>query len=249
MHINGNYPCHPDNCQYGRAQKVEYLVYHYVGALGSAEQNARYYHSTPGIGASAHYFVDHGPDAEVYASVGEHEIAWHCGRSDGRYKHPACRNANSIGIEMCCHKDGAGRWYIDPETIDRAVELGREIMDRYGIPIDRVLRHYDVTGKICPAPMVDDPAAWEAFKSRLTAKEGETHMSKEELRAMVEEAVDRALSERDAVAAQSAQRVSLWAAEHWDKAVGKGVFDGTRPGGALTREQAAVAFDRLGLLD
>lgn len=201
MDIDRSFLCHKRNYQTGRAQGVAYLVYHYVGALGSAEQNARYYHSTPGIGASAHYFVGHGPDAEVYASVPEADTAWHCGRSDGRYKHPACRNANSIGIEMCCHKDGAGRWYIDPETVDRAVELGREIMDRYGIPIGRVLRHYDVTGKICPAPWVENPAAWEAFKGRLTAREGETYMSREEIKAMVDEAVNRALSERDAAAA------------------------------------------------
>ena len=41
---------------------------------------------------------------------------------------------------------------------------------------------------------------------------------------------------------------SDWAAESWQKAVGKGVFDGTDPQGALTRELAAVVLDRLGLL-
>ena len=43
--------------------------------------------------------------------------------------------------------------------------------------------------------------------------------------------------------------VSSWAAESWQKAVGKGVFDGTDPQGALTREMAAVVLDRMGLLD
>ena len=43
--------------------------------------------------------------------------------------------------------------------------------------------------------------------------------------------------------------VSWWAKEAWEKAVAKGVFDGTRPGEALTREQAALVLDRLGLLD
>ena len=41
---------------------------------------------------------------------------------------------------------------------------------------------------------------------------------------------------------------SVWAAESWQKAVDKGLFDGTSPQGALTREQAAVMLDRLGLL-
>ena len=109
----------------------------------------------------------------MYASVPEGDTAWHCGRKDGKYKHPQCRNANSIGIEMCCHQDAAGSWYFDPETVDMTVELAKDIMARYGIPIDHVLRHYDVTGKVCPAPYVNDPAAWESFLAQLGGKEEE----------------------------------------------------------------------------
>ena len=64
----------------------------------------------------------------------------------------------------------------------------------------------------------------------------------------IKKLIDRALAERDEAAVQSAQKVSLWARESWDKAAAKAVFDGTRPGGNLTREQAAVVLDRLGLL-
>jgi N-acetylmuramoyl-L-alanine amidase CwlA len=41
---------------------------------------------------------------------------------------------------------------------------------------------------------------------------------------------------------------SSWAKASWEKAVKKGIFDGTDPRGTLTREQAAVILDRLGLL-
>ena len=41
---------------------------------------------------------------------------------------------------------------------------------------------------------------------------------------------------------------SSWAKEAWEKAVALGIFDGTNPQGNLTREQAAVILDRLGLL-
>ena len=41
---------------------------------------------------------------------------------------------------------------------------------------------------------------------------------------------------------------SPWAKEAWEKAVALGIFDGTNPQGNLTREQAAVILDRLGLL-
>ena len=42
---------------------------------------------------------------------------------------------------------------------------------------------------------------------------------------------------------------SPWAKKAWEKAVALGIFDGTNPTGALTREQAAVILDRLGLLE
>lgn len=40
-----------------------------------------------------------------------------------------------------------------------------------------------------------------------------------------------------------------WAAKSWSKACAKGIFDGTYPQHPLTREQAAVVLDRLGLID
>ena len=39
-------------------------------------------------------------------------------------------------------------------------------MARYGIPEGSVIRHYDVTGKLCPAPYVD-ASKWAALKSRI----------------------------------------------------------------------------------
>ena len=40
-----------------------------------------------------------------------------------------------------------------------------------------------------------------------------------------------------------------WAKEAWSKAAAAGVFDGTRPRDALTRQEAAVVLNRLGLLE
>ena len=40
-----------------------------------------------------------------------------------------------------------------------------------------------------------------------------------------------------------------WAREAWSKASAAGVFDGTRPRDTLTRQEAAVVLDRLGLLE
>jgi len=44
------------------------------------------------------------------------------------------------------------------------------------------------------------------------------------------------------------EEVADWAAESWEKAVEKGILDGTRPTDPLTRQEFAVAIDRLNLI-
>lgn len=46
----------------------------------------------------------------------------------------------------------------------------------------------------------------------------------------------------------SATEVDDWAKESWDKAVNAGIFDGTNPKDAMTREMLAVVLDRLNLI-
>ena len=161
--------CDPSNYRAGRTQPVRYIVMHYTANNGdTARNNCDYYHRVGGLQASAHYFVDeHG----AMQSVRECDTAWHCGAR--AYWHPECRNANSIGIEMCSRKRADGSYYILPETVANAAALAREIMQRYGIDTEHVLRHYDVTGKRCPMPWVDDPAQWTAFKEMLTTNTDE----------------------------------------------------------------------------
>ena len=243
MDVHKDYPCDRRNYQKGRSGPVKYIVLHYVGALGGAEANCKYY-GREKVGASAHYFVDHGPGAGIWSSVAEGDTAWHCGTTKW-YRHPECRNANSIGIELCCHQDAAGKWYFDPQTVDRVVELVLALMGKYHIGPENVVRHYDVTGKSCPAPWVEDPAAWEGFKQRLE----ENGMSEEQMKAMVKEAVGQALAEYETAQVEHLNRpVSAWAARQWEKAQAVGILDGTRPNAPLTREQAAMVLDRLGLL-
>ena len=161
--------CNTDNYRAGRTQPVRYIVMHYTANNGdTARNNCDYYHRVGGLQASAHYFCDeHG----AMQSVRECDTAWHCGAR--AYWHPECRNANSIGIEMCSRKRADGSYYIKPETVANAAALAREIMQRYGIDTDHVLRHYDVTGKRCPMPWVDDPTQWTAFKAMLTTNTDE----------------------------------------------------------------------------
>lgn len=155
--------CNMANYRAGRTQPVRYIVMHYTANNGdTARNNCDYYHRVGGLQASAHYFCD---EYGAMQSVLECDTAWHCGAR--AYWHPECRNGNSIGIEMCSRKRADGSYYILPETVANAATLAKGIMQRYGIDTEHVVRHYDVTGKRCPMPWVDDPAQWTAFKEML----------------------------------------------------------------------------------
>lgn len=160
------------NFKKGDASRIRYIVIHYTGALGTAEENCQYF-AAGDRKASSHYFV--GYEGEIWQSVEDENIAWHCGAK--RYRHPECRNDNSIGIELCVRKKDCGHlaakdtdWYFEDATVEAAVELTRYLMSKYGIPAGNVLRHYDVTGKICPAPYVHNTTnhTWQEFQSAIS---------------------------------------------------------------------------------
>lgn len=145
---------------------IKYIVVHYTANDGdTARNNVDYYHreklKNP---ASAHYFVD---EREVACSVPWEFVAYHCGGQKYKGKNPShymlCRNFNSIGVEMCSRVDSGGGFYIKDETYKNAAEFVAGLMKTYNVKIDRVIRHYDVTGKQCPAPLVD-ARAWDNFK-------------------------------------------------------------------------------------
>lgn len=139
----------------------KYIVIHYVGAVSTAKNNVDYFYQI-NRNASAHYFVD---DNEIWQCVDDSNIAWHCGAN--KYYHNDCRNKNSIGIEMCCKKDAKGNLYMTDKTIKNTQELVLYLMEKYGIKEENVIRHYDVTHKICPAPFVNDVTKWNKFKKGL----------------------------------------------------------------------------------
>lgn len=167
------------NCNHGTGgNKPKYLVIHYFGALGNAASVAEWFRN-PSARASAHYAVDEGNI--IYRCVRDTDTAWHCG--DGSL-HPECRNWNSIGIEIRPKKRNAASvgaydkdWYFDDRALENALWLVRRLMKQYKIPIENVIRHYDVSGKMCPRPFVGSDVntyynttgdvQWQRFKERI----------------------------------------------------------------------------------
>lgn len=144
----------------------KYIVIHYVGAVSTAYNNSVYFKNV-NRSASANYFVD---DNEIYRVVKDSDRAWHCGdklkQGNGGSYYGECINSNSIGIEMCCYNNN-GSLDISEKTIANTVDLVKGLMAKYNIPAENVIRHYDVTNKMCPAPFVQDENRWLDFKNRL----------------------------------------------------------------------------------
>ena len=213
---------HSGNYQKGRTQPIEYIVVHYTANSGDTAQNNLDYFARAKTGTSAHYFVD---ENEVCQSVQDTDVAWHCGSKNPR--HPYCRNANSIGIEMCNSVGGV------PEAVRaRTAAFVRQKMKEYGLDVNHVLRHYDATGKRCPAPWVDNPAEWMEFKKML---EEDDDMSYEQF----EQYMNRYLTERNAKPADD------WAKPYIQDAIDAGAMTDVggsieRPQGFITRQEMAV---------
>ena len=152
------------------AFQIQYLVIHYTGNDGDTAEGNGSYFANNRVKASAHYFVD---DDSVVRSVPDLRIAWAVGgrlwadvsETGGGSLYGAVTNANSISVELC-GTAGNGTRRASEATLENAVSLCRALMKQYDIPIERVCRHFDVTGKHCPAYFMDY-AKWAAFKSRL----------------------------------------------------------------------------------
>lgn len=135
-----------------------FIVIHYTANPAASAYNHFLYFGRQDVRASAHYFVD---KKEIIQILEDDWHGWHCGAKT--YKHQECRNSNSIGIEMCIEKD----WSLSEIVVEKTIQLTRMLMKKYNIPIQNILRHYDVTGKNCPAPFVQNPERWQNFLARL----------------------------------------------------------------------------------
>lgn len=144
--------CGSDHMTRGRSHAIDRTVIHYAATLASARNNAVYYSRNERQGSSAHYFVDDITD-EIYQSVAEGDTAWHAGNW--------LMNCRSVGIEVV----SAGEDYSEVE-VGKLAWLGQTLMKRYGISEGGVIRHYDVTGKVCPAPYIA-AGCWAALRSRI----------------------------------------------------------------------------------
>lgn len=145
-----------------KLKKIKGIVIHYVGNPGTtAQANRDYFESlaagTDSVYASAHFVV--GLEGEVLQCIPLTEISYASNS----------RNSDTVSIEVC-HPGADGKF--SPVTYRRVVELTAWLCNEFHLSADDVIRHYDVTGKICPKYYVDHPEAWKQFRTDVAAKIG-----------------------------------------------------------------------------
>ena len=136
--------------------QVNGIVIHYTANPGTgAIQNRDYFEGLKDSGethASSHFII--GLDGEIVQCIPCNEVSY--ASND--------RNDDTISIE-CCIPDETGKF--NAATYRSLVELTSWLCRCYGLSSDAVIRHYDVTGKLCPKYYVEHPEAWEQFKREL----------------------------------------------------------------------------------
>jgi hypothetical protein len=156
------------NYTQGTVISPEYIVIHETANKNSganAQAHWKYWNTNSNANSSVHFVVD---DHEV-VQLAEFEPGkcwrcWHVGDNKG---HSKITNSNSIGIEICVNSDGDFE-----KARQNCIELVKWLMPQVKLGSDKVVRHYDASGKWCPANMLNKPELWNDFILQISAPAG-----------------------------------------------------------------------------
>ena len=232
-----------------------FIAIHFTAGItsrkGSARNTAAWFANPQNRNGSADYIVD---DSEIVCYNNDpNRYCWAVGDDSRRYSkggrlYGIARNRNTISIEICSssktgkvEQANGAAWYFTDAATQNALELAAFLMKRYGIPIENVVRHYDISGKFCPGIIgwntnSGSDAAWRNFKTRLkamTAESEEIDMTEKEMIALIDKRIADKLNGADS-------KPSEWAESELAEAKELGITDGSRPQGYATRQEAAI---------
>ena len=139
-------------------KKVHAIVVHYTANPGvDAVANRNYFNNLPKANerkqkktyASSHFVI--GLDGTIVQCIPLEEMVYASNN----------RNSDTVSIE-CCHKKENGKFTA--QTQAALIQLCTYLCIKFDLTEENLIRHYDVTGKICPKYFVEHPDAWETFK-------------------------------------------------------------------------------------
>ncbi|MDF2907440.1 MAG: N-acetylmuramoyl-L-alanine amidase [Herbinix sp.] len=147
---------------------INAIVVHYTANPGtSAENNRNYFEglaTKQTTYASSHYII--GLDGEVFQCIPLNEVAF--ASND--------RNNDTISIE-CCHEDETGKF--NEATYDSLVSLTAALCVQFNLEEEEIIRHYDVTEKLCPLYYVEHEDEWLLFRREVMNKVEELRVAQE----------------------------------------------------------------------
>jgi len=135
-----------------KLDRINGIVIHYVGNPNTTAQNNRNYFNDIKTKVCSHFII--GLNGEIIQ----------CLPLDERSAASNERNRDTFSIEVC-HPDESGKFNL--ETYNSLKKLTFWLCETFKLKTDKIIRHYDVTGKICPKYYVDNPDQWEEFKKEI----------------------------------------------------------------------------------
>ena len=148
-------------------EKINGIVVHYTANPGTtAQQNRNYFNNLAkqngesATSVSSHFII--GLDGEIIQCIPLSEISY--ASND--------RNADTVSIE-CCHPDSSGKF--TDATYQSLVRLSAWLESQLDLRERSIIRHYDVTGKLCPLYYVENESEWNQFKEDVAAYRKENY--------------------------------------------------------------------------
>lgn len=228
----------------------QFLAIHYVASVkstkGSALNVAAWFANPQNRNGSADWIVD--DELIVCYNDDPNRYCWAVGddsrrNSKGGRLYGLARNKNTVSIEICngsksgkVESANSANNYFTDAAVQNALNLAAYLMKKYNIPLENVVRHYDISGKFCPGIIgwntnSGSDSEWQKFKERLKAmtESEEDDMTDEQVRKIVREMLNGNDTTPDD-----------WAKAEMREAIDLGITDGTRPKGYATRQEAAI---------
>ena len=148
-------------------EKINGIVVHYTANPGTtAQQNRNYFNNLAkqngesATSVSSHFII--GLDGEIIQCIPLSEISY--ASND--------RNGDTVSIE-CCHPDSSGKF--TDATYQSLVRLSAWLESQLDLRERSIIRHYDVTGKLCPLYYVENESEWSQFKEDVAAYRKENY--------------------------------------------------------------------------
>jgi len=176
---------------------IKYIAVHYTAGGTSKPGTAM---ATRNVflkrNASADFVVDDATIVQINPDL-KNNYCWSVGDKKNQYSkggrlYGIATNKNTISIEMCStlksgwagHAANHEGWYITDKVVENTIKLVKYLMKKFNVSKDKVVRHYDISGKLCPGvkgwnpePIYDnngkktgktnDESKWIEFKSKI----------------------------------------------------------------------------------